>query len=490
MLWLYLHFPRLQLDTQMPVTAHHDDKVSEEAPAAVVNERDHRLCQINPSAAKQGLRVGMGLATAAVLCREVHLLPYRETLERERLEAFSQGLYRICGDLSLDYPQGIWAGITRMIKYHNGLDNYFKKISALMASFQVHWQWGSGPSPLTAKLLARSGRNLVSDNLPHLQIECEHCPLAFTDLPKEAIKPLQRLGIRTLGELLTIPPGELARRFDRPVVDYVLRFQGQTSHPLPFYQPPDHFRRSRELPHEATMTDRLRPWVEQLLKELEQFLLARNQQALRLELQLCFRDGPPARLIIGSAKGEVRAVRWQHLVDLVLERHPLAAPVVTMTLSALEFTTGTTGSESLLTRQSAGTMQPAELVSLLEARLGSGRVTTPHHRDDFRPLVANGESAAQATVSQEERVISSRDAPLSAMEPPLPSLRPAFLLPKPVPCREPLMIVEGPERIATGWWDPTPEIRDYYVARNGKGQWCWVFREPDSPEWFLQGYFA
>jgi protein ImuB len=62
--------------------------------------------------------------------------------------------------------------------------------------------------------------------------------------------------------------------------------------------------------------------------------------------------------------------------------------------------------------------------------------------------------------------------------------------------RDLLTLVTGPERIECGWWDigsshARAVHRDYFVARNGRGQLLWVFRELAAPRgWFLHGLFA
>ncbi len=59
-----------------------------------------------------------------------------------------------------------------------------------------------------------------------------------------------------------------------------------------------------------------------------------------------------------------------------------------------------------------------------------------------------------------------------------------------------LRLVAGPERIESGWWDlgsPTRHavFRDYFVARNPRGQTLWIYRELAAPRrWFLHGFFA
>jgi protein ImuB len=78
--------------------------------------------------------------------------------------------------------------------------------------------------------------------------------------------------------------------------------------------------------------------------------------------------------------------------------------------------------------------------------------------------------------------------------------RPLWLLPRPVPLRAgetmpkieaPLALLEGPERVETGWWDDFDVKRDYFVARDGSGMKIWLFRERTGRrEWFLHGIFA
>jgi protein ImuB len=54
-----------------------------------------------------------------------------------------------------------------------------------------------------------------------------------------------------------------------------------------------------------------------------------------------------------------------------------------------------------------------------------------------------------------------------------------------------LQLLEGPERIETGWWDGREVARDYYVARDDSGAELWVYRERLPPHaWYLHGVFG
>ncbi len=54
-----------------------------------------------------------------------------------------------------------------------------------------------------------------------------------------------------------------------------------------------------------------------------------------------------------------------------------------------------------------------------------------------------------------------------------------------------LQLVEGPERLETGWWDEDGISRDYYTAVNPQGMRLWIFRERCQPaNWYLHGFFG
>jgi protein ImuB len=57
-------------------------------------------------------------------------------------------------------------------------------------------------------------------------------------------------------------------------------------------------------------------------------------------------------------------------------------------------------------------------------------------------------------------------------------------------CR--LQLIDGPERLETGWWDEDGIARDYYTAVNTRGARLWIFRNRrhGASPWYLQGYFG
>jgi len=72
--------------------------------------------------------------------------------------------------------------------------------------------------------------------------------------------------------------------------------------------------------------------------------------------------------------------------------------------------------------------------------------------------------------------------------------RPLWLLREPevlIDAPQTLQLLEGPERIETGWWDGREVARDYYVVRDDSGAELWVYRERLPPHaWYLHGVFG
>jgi protein ImuB len=79
--------------------------------------------------------------------------------------------------------------------------------------------------------------------------------------------------------------------------------------------------------------------------------------------------------------------------------------------------------------------------------------------------------------------------------------RPLWMLAEPRPlvteaglpvCEGILRLLDGPERLETGWWDDDGIARDYFVACNPQGVHLWIYRDrkKEGGLWFLHGMFG
>ena len=93
MQWLYLYFPSLQLDSLLHQQAYHQ---------ACVLVHKNQVVQSNPEARQLGIKIGTGLAQAALLCAHIKLIAYQAKQEQRLLSQLAQRLYQTSATLYLD----------------------------------------------------------------------------------------------------------------------------------------------------------------------------------------------------------------------------------------------------------------------------------------------------------------------------------------------------------------------------------------------------
>lgn len=507
-LWIYLHFPNLQLDTMfaeaplaenmtavsMPAenmsadmaqaaSATAADRAA--APVIIVDGPAHQVVQASQAALKQGIKPGMGLGSAAALCSDLQVYPYEADREQQAIEELAQWLYLLTCDIVLCPPQGLLLRVTNMLSLYAGLDNYWQALSQHLNQRKVRYHYASGFSPLAAMLLAKSSADWICGEEKMLRQRLEQYPLSATELDAKQIDKLARVGIRDIQALLALPMQEIARRFDIDLVNYVGRLLGRFKHPLSFYHPPQAFHAHLDLLYEIDNVQWLEKPLQRLLKRLEDFLTLRNQVAFELELTLQQRDNTSDLMRFNSAQGEYQAQKWALLCRLNMESLQLARPVLSLSLRVIRSGLAEqTPGDFFRIRQ--GQQSPAELITVLQAKLGTDQVCKLQLSDDPRPELRSRYLTADQPFSPGN---ATTQAAKAARNNGGIRLRPSLRLPEPQPLHEPVSLIHGPERIATGWWDSHNIIRDYFIARTPQGRWLWVFRTPEQ-QWFVHGQFS
>lgn len=474
MLWVYLHFPNLQLDALL---AQAQEDMAEQQPLVILDSRSHHIVQLNRKAVEAGITLNMGLGTAAALARDLQVVPYEPRITENKLNEVAEALYLITCDISFFAPQGLLLRSHNMLRLYGDLATYWQTLKNQLMPLGVTYHYATGHSPLAAKMLAVKGWNTINADQQVLKQHVAQCLLQQSGISENTQQKLSRVGLRTIGDLLKVPFADLAKRFDLELVNYVGRLTGEFKHPVEFFHPPETFERYMELLYDIENTAVLQRPLLHLLNALEQFLKLRDRLTQSLHIRLYQREHPPLDWCIGSQQGEYLAERWAALVALKAEQLVLSSAVY-----GIGLTTGKTEIRSPdkgdLFSGKKGTVSRLQLVSLLQAKLGADAVVSPLWCNDSRPEKAN---TCQTPLLAE--VQSQRLTPL------LQAIRPSFLLHSPQPLREKVSILYGPERINTGWWDNHKVVRDYYVARNAQGQWYWIFKRPDA-RWYLHGLFS
>lgn len=468
-LWLYLHFPTLQLDSLF--------SDMQQAPICILDKQ--RIVQINGVAEEKGIKLGMGLGSAASLCADLQVHPYNQQVEEKKLTEIAHWLYMVTSDISLFPPSGILLKVSNMLTLYDGLASYWRVVFEHLSALNIQFRFSTGSSPLSAKLLAQQKVNCVSDDPIWLEKTLEQQPLHSAELPDKTIEQLNRVGIRYLHDLLTLELADIARRFDIELVNYIGRLTGQLKHPVNSYHPTETFKRHLELLFEIDNVQWLIKPLFTLLTQLEAFLLLRDKVAYQITLLLHQRDEREQSVTFSSAQGDYLANKWQQLSKLALESCTLNAPITAITLHATQTNQRQPDSLDLFDGQQ-GQTSPLELITILQAKLGKEQVAGITKTRDPRPELATQLSAPFAP---------QKDKSTSEEPEKTKSARPSILFPSPVPLVEKVTILQGPERLTTGWWDAETIMRDYFVAKSNQGRWLWIFRDQQK-QWFIHGLFA
>jgi protein ImuB len=301
------------------------------------------------------------------------------------------------------------------------------------------------------------------------------------------------MGVRTLGQALRLPRAGFARRFGYDALAALDRLVGRSADPRRSYSVRERFRGRFEPSYELSERDSILRSLGPLLADLEDFLRARQCGITALHCRLRHRparDGEPSwsRLTLRLSAPELAAERFSALLAEYLARLVLPAPVIRCELRSGLLLPFAPGSASLWRAGEHGgeaAREAGAFIERLRARLGA---------DAIHGLCLVGDHRPEAAFRVAEPTVAVTDAGAGLTRAAAHLHRPLWLMrtPERLPGDPPRCeLLEGPERIETGWWDGNDVARDYYIARNRKGVRLWIFRERAPPHrWFLQGVFG
>jgi protein ImuB len=321
------------------------------------------------------------------------------------------------------------------------------------------------------------------DLLAHLS----RLPIAVLSWPVEIEVRLRRFGVLTVGDLLRLPRGGLARRIGYDRLAELDRAMGRQPEVRRDFLAPERYEDRVPLEFEIETTGLLSVIIERRLERLQRFLNRRNLAIEQLQIDLKHRAHEITAVPLGLAQPTADMAHAAQLLREQLTRVQLPAPVTSLSIRVgkLHGANGTTGDLLLSKGQ---TLDPiaaqARLLERLQSRLG---------RDAIRSLQARTDHRAEFAHSTPEATVESL-APIKRS--PIRSPRPLWLLAKPRPLRANKTMMSGrrlvgPETIDTGWWDELLVCRDYFRARSPAGALGWIFRDREQGgAWHLHGLFG
>jgi protein ImuB len=531
-LWLAVYFPQLPLEamagrctTGSNASPARPDQPCEQPVAIVDPEHDNRtVVACNGPAARCGVVPGLGVNAAHALAQGLEIQARdvaKESLLLERLAALGR---RFTPRLSLEAPDALLLEVRGSLRLFGGLQVLVQRLRSWLEGEGMTVMLALTPTPSASLWLARAGHGQGHES--PVVMTCAELPARLADLPLSCLRwpeqtflSLRSMGVTTLGECLRLPREGFARRFHPQLLDDLDRAMGRKPDLRRTYQPRERAVESLEFEYEIAGVARLVRTLEPLFAKLGESLRQRQACIRGFELRLLHREMPVTRVVIRLVAPAADPAHFIELLARELERIALPAPVHRAQLrsdvfESIEMTDAAgplmaewraTDRAGILPLRSSVSRRTAELrvprlIERLRARLGSEAVhgvsLVAEHRPESASQVSEPVTQRESSGKLRRRaprvpVVESEDARLA---------RPLWLLSRPRqltvehgwPWYEGrIELLQGPERIESGWWDGADVTRDYYIARNQTGLRLWIFRERRAErQWFLHGLFG
>jgi protein ImuB len=488
----------------------------EESDASAVFEEVQgirRVLLANEAALAAGLRPGLSINAALALKPALCLKERGPARELQALEELAGWALKFTSFVCIETPSLLLLEIAGSLKLFGGVKALRQRIVSGLESQGFHAAVAIAPTPLAATWLARAGRRVCTLDVRNLTAKLGPLPLSCLDWPASVTDSLKGMGISSVGEALRLPRQGFAKRFGALRLLELDRALGRLPDPRLKHRAPERFTADYDLHEEQSDSSLLLNVCEELLSKLERFLLTRQMAVQHVLFSFFHLHMPATRLSLGCVQADRAVQHWFDLLKIKFERLALPAPVIAVQLRAgrsQRFMAGTDilpfdGQASGQSRRSI-----AHLAERLSARIGDesvhGVTTVAEHRPQYawRRQGMLGDAVHCASVQGCHAAPLPGDAALLDEVRRGSSLilrRPLWMLEEPQLLASErglpvyggsLQLLDGPERLETGWWDGDGIARDYFVARNPRGVRLWIYRNrrEKSGRWFLHGIFG
>ncbi len=446
-------------------------------------EEGRRVVACSAAATTLGVTTGVSVAAARALAPGLQVLPRQVAQEAEALARLACWAGRFTPRLCLAVPDALLLEIGACLRLFGGLAAILDQVFSELAPQGYAFRHAVAPAPQAALWFAATLPSSVCETSLSMRKALDRLPLDV--LPSGPARKLHGFGARCLGDARRLPATALAQRIGLDAVHILARAYGELPDFRADFVFPSRFAQSLELPAAVENSAALLFAARRLTAALAGWLAVRKSGIAACCLHLRHRDGStPLTLAFADTTRDPQ--RFERVLRERLERHTLTAPVEALRLEAGTVESLADESGTLFALPGDARHAMAALLERLRARLGDecvfGLVAVADHRPEC--ATRHGPAGAPCAVAAGQRPLW-----LLAMPRRLNEIggRPHY--------RGPLLLLSGPERIESGWWDSgekTGDIRrDYFIALTPDQRWLWIFREARlAGEWYLHGLFA
>ncbi|WP_109314937.1 Y-family DNA polymerase [Pseudovibrio ascidiaceicola] len=485
-----LWFPRLASDRILRINP-------VEAPFAVTHHEKNmeRLYCLNSQAVQQGLVQGMGLSDARALCPDLRTGPANLHADHHFLSALLRWADRYCPWVGFDGNDSLLLDVTGSTHLLGGEEEMLEDIHQRLTHSRLHVRSGLAGTRGAAWAISRYSKGIVPQD--KLKIALSPLPVAALRLDDATCTALQRLGLRTIGELMAMPRATISRRFSLDVVRRMDQALGDQSEQIEPESPKISYAARITFPDPIGLYGDVIAGLERLLNRICNKLKRQesgaralrltcqrvDQAAVQAELRLA-RPMREAECILPLFERSVRELDAGYGIDqLRLE----AFDVEPLPLVQVDANTAHQDSGDALD----------DLITRLGSRIGLDNIIRFLPAESHVPERAFVEASAAYTSPESKWPRNQGSQRPLRLFSPEPINATSKIPPRKFCWRRmhfSLVKATGPERIAPEWWLDDPSwrsgVRDYWHIETKQGRRLWMFYTPRHSAWFVQGEFA
>lgn len=487
-------------------------------PAAVVAEDKPQglVLWVNDRARQQGVLPGLRYAAAFALASTLRAGEVSADESSKALDALTERLRRFTPEVEPagQEPGVFWLNGSGLQRLYASPKQWASVIQEdfLAQGFNANLAVGFSRFGSYAVAKTKTGITIFRDAVEE-QRAASAVPLNRLNIEPKFRDALFKLGITTVGALLSLPPGGLRERFGKQAHRLHRLAAGELWAPLAPSAPVEPARQKTILDDAESDSTRLLFLIKQLLHPLLTTLAARHQALVALWVSLLIDHGNYFKESLRPAVPTLDAVQLLDLVRLRLESLQLAAGVIEIELSA-EACAATSEQLRLFNEKPTRDLEAANrALARLRAEFGDDAVVSakltdghlpearftwePLHRvqlprNDLNPSTALRAGSAERLNDLNGLNFSSPNILVRRV-----NHKPLRLAGGPYHSHEDGWLVLGPKHgnidkligpyvFAGGWWYREIQ-REYYYAETRAGDLLWLYYDRVRRRWFLQG---
>jgi protein ImuB len=505
-----------------------------------------RIVAVDAVARSGGIQPGLPLADARALLPILSALPADPAADKRALTEIADWCVRYTPWTAIDREDGhpgefgagagLWLDVSGCAHLFGGEAALLRDLLTRLEGLGFAAIAAVAESAGAAWAIARfAGKSIAIVREGAVATALAPLPVQGLRLPPEVAAALQRIGLRRIGDLLSLPRAPLTARFGDILLRRLDQALGSLDEPLSPRLPPPLFRARLAFAEPIGRTEDVTAALDHLLVDLCARLEATHKGARRAELAAFRTDGTVARAAVGTSRPTRTPCHLRRLFAEKLDGLDLGFGIEVMTLGAVVVDPLAPAQPMIgLEAETSRAENLAQLIDRLRNRLGSNAVVrltehpshiperacrempamagfptlpSPQPSPAGRGRLAQREGEGKTADNEDHRSRQPRPVHLLASPEPIEVIAP-------VPDGPPVLFrwrriryliarAEGPERIGPEWWladgghnvEALSRIRDYYRVEDNDGLRFWIYREgffrPDRPpRWYLHGMFG